>query len=56
MQIENLARVGDRIEMTVRHPTPGTIQIRVLTPEACAHANLLLMDSTSGWRLVQPAT
>lgn len=55
MKRSKLTRVGDTIETTVRHPTPGTTRVRLLEPEACAHANELLMDPKSNSRLVQPA-
>lgn len=47
------ARVGDAIECEVRSPQPKRIRVQLLTPEACAHANDLLMDAASGWTLVR---
>ena len=52
--LPRLARIGDQIETTVRHPTPGVIRMTLETPEACAYANDLLMNQKSGWQLVQP--
>lgn len=52
LAIPCFARVGDRIETTVRYPTPGVIHMTLETPEACAYANGLLMNLESGWRLV----
>lgn len=46
-----LARVGDSIECDVRQPSPRTIRMRLDTAQAAAHANDLLMDPKSGWRL-----
>ncbi|MEJ6003725.1 hypothetical protein [Paucibacter soli] len=51
MDIERFAKVGDKIETTVRQPTPGTISLTLCTPEACAGANRLLADPKSGWSL-----
>lgn len=50
--LSSLARLGDAIEADVRHPVPGTIRMRLQTVESCAAGNALLMDPTSGWRLV----
>lgn len=52
--LSQLARIGDQIKTTVRHPTPGVIRMTLETPEACAYANGLLMNQKSGWQLVQP--
>lgn len=49
--LPKLARVGDRIECDVRHPFPQTIRMTLDTPAATAHANELLTDPKSGWRL-----
>ena len=54
--LTNLAHIGDQIETTVRHPTPGVIRMTLETPDACAYANGLLMNHKSGWQLVQPLT
>lgn len=50
-----LARVGDSVQCDVHFPTPRTITMRLETPEAAAHANGLLMDKASGWRLAPAA-
>jgi hypothetical protein len=47
----NLARIGDVIETTVRHPVPGKIRIRLDTTASCAKANELLLNKKSGWEL-----
>lgn len=52
MDLTQFARVGDTVECHVRNPQPGVIRMHLLTPEACAHANDLLMDPASGWKLV----
>lgn len=52
MDLTQFARVGDTVECHVRNPQPGVIRMQLLTPEACAHANDLLMDPASGWKLV----
>lgn len=54
MDIAQLASVGGVIEADVRSPMPGTLRLRLETPEACAAGNALLMDKTSGWRLARP--
>lgn len=48
-----LARVGDTIETEVQHPQPGVIRATLRTLDSCASGNALLLDPTSGWRLVQ---
>lgn len=53
-ELPKLARVGDSIECDVRHPFKQTIRMVLETPAATAHANDLLMDSASGWRLSAP--
>ncbi|CAB3733202.1 hypothetical protein LMG22037_05775 [Paraburkholderia phenoliruptrix] len=52
MDLTQFARVSDTVECQVRIPLPGTIRMQLLTPEASAHANDLLMDQCSGWKLV----
>lgn len=49
-----LARVGDSVECDVRHPFRQTLRLVLETPAAAAHANDLLMDPNSGWRLASP--
>ncbi len=52
MEQVEFARLGDTIETEVRHPRREVIRVQLLTPESCAYANDLLMDKSSGWRLV----
>jgi hypothetical protein len=52
MDLTKFARVGDTIECAVQNPQPGKIRMRLLTPEACAHANDLLSNPASGWALI----
>lgn len=52
MDFAKLAHVGDSIECNVRNPLPGTIRVQLLTSDACAYANALLLNPASGWRLV----
>ncbi|MGY6257292.1 hypothetical protein ACXIVK_27925 [Paraburkholderia caledonica] len=52
MDLTQFARVGDTLECQVRSPQPGVIRLQLLTPEACAHANDLLANPASGWKLV----
>jgi hypothetical protein len=47
------ANVGDTVACDVRNPTPGTLAMTLETPAAVAHANTLLADKRSGWRLVR---
>ncbi|OQX14548.1 MAG: hypothetical protein BWK73_09135 [Thiothrix lacustris] len=47
------ARVGDTIECDVTLPVAGTIRTVLKTRDAAAYANDLLMDVSSGWRLVK---
>lgn len=49
--LPKLARIGDRVQFDVRNPYPHTITMKLETREAAAHANDLLMDPKSGWRL-----
>jgi hypothetical protein len=51
MDLTKFARVGDTIECTVKTPQPGVIRMQLVTPEACAQANDLLMNPASGWTL-----
>lgn len=51
MDLQNMASVGSVIEAEVKTPVPGTLRLRLDTPESCAAANDLLMDKNSGWRL-----
>lgn len=51
MDLTQFARVGDTVECHVSNPRPGVIRLQLLTPEACAHANDLLADPASGWKL-----
>lgn len=48
-----LAHIGDSIETAVRHPMPQTIRVILVTSEACAAGNELLLDDQSGWCLVR---
>lgn len=50
-ELTKLARVGDSVQCDLHFPTPRTITMVLDTPEAAAHANGLLMDKSSGWRL-----
>lgn len=52
--LPKLAGVGDSIQCDVRHPFKRTITMKLETPAAAAHANSLLMDPKSGWRLSSP--
>lgn len=56
MDLTQFARIGDTVQCEVRVPQQGVIRMQLLTPEACAHANDLLMDQSSGWKLVLPAS
>lgn len=49
------ACVGDILACEVQNPQPATIAMRLLTPGAVAHANKLLADEQSGWRLIRAA-
>lgn len=55
MDLNQLAKVGDVIEATIKHPTPGTIRIILDTAEACAEANCLLLNKIGEWKLVSTA-
>lgn len=50
-----LAKIGDIVEVDFKSPygliAPGTQAFQLNTPEACAYANELLMNKSSGWRL-----
>lgn len=48
---QRLAAVGDVVECDVRQPRPATIRITLNNAEQVVHANALLMDPSSGWRL-----
>ena len=50
-ELPQLARIGDRVQCDLRFPTPRTITMVLETPQAAAHANELLLDKSSGWRL-----
>jgi hypothetical protein len=52
METHELARLGDTIETEVKHPQSGVLRVQLLTLEACAMGNGLLMDKASGWHLV----
>ena len=52
MELTELARLGDTIMTEVTFPQLGKICLQLLTPEACAYGNDLLMDAASGWRLL----
>jgi len=49
-----LAAIGDVVEVDVRQPYPATIRLTLNSAEQVAHANALLMDPGSGWRLSPP--
>lgn len=53
---DRFAQVGDSVQCDVRYPTPRTITMILSTPEAAAHANELLADKSSGWRLAPAAS
>lgn len=53
MDLNQFARIGETIVCQVQSPQRGTIRAQLVTPEACAHANRLLMDPAGGWKLVQ---
>ena len=53
MELLKLARLGDTIETEVKQPRAAVIRVQLLTAEACAAGNGLLMDNASGWRLAQ---
>ena len=46
------AAVGDTVACDVRYPYPTTLAMTLETPAAAAHANTVLADKRSGWRLV----
>jgi hypothetical protein len=46
------AKIGATVSCEVHTPTPGTLAMTLETPAAVAHANTLLADKRSGWRLV----
>ncbi len=48
----DLAKVGDAIETTVRHPCRRVIRLVLATPESVAYANSLLLSPNSGWRRI----
>ena len=47
------ATVGATVACEVRNPHPATLAMTLETPAAVAHANKLLADKRSGWRLVR---
>jgi hypothetical protein len=47
------ASVGDTVVCDVRHPQPAALAMTLETPAAAAHANTLLTDKRSGWRLAR---
>lgn len=47
------ATVGATVACEVRHPHQATLAMTLETPAAVAHANKLLADMRSGWRLVR---
>lgn len=49
--LRRLAAIGDVVEVDVRQPYPATIRLTLTNAEQVAHANALLMDPSSGWRL-----
>ncbi len=49
--LPKLAKVGDRIQCDLHFPYPHTHTERLVTVEAAAFANELLMNPASGWRL-----
>ena len=49
--LKRFAKVGDRVQCEVRFPMRRTLTMILETPEAVAHANELLADKSSGWRL-----
>ncbi len=51
--VEKRATIGATVACEVRHPTPSTLAMTLETPAAVAHANTLLADKRSGWRLVR---
>ncbi|MBB5547378.1 hypothetical protein [Paraburkholderia fungorum] len=53
MDLTKFARVGDTIESLVRNPQLGIIRVQLTTAGARAHANDLLMDPRSGWKLAR---
>lgn len=53
--LPKFARLGDSIQCEVRYPFPQTLTMRLATQAATAHANRLLSDPESGWRIVRPA-
>ena len=55
MTIHVFAKIGDTIQTSVKHPTPGMLKVVLATPESCAAANELLLDENSGWRLLAPS-
>ena len=52
--LPKLASVGDTIECDLRHPHQRTLRMKLETPAAAAHANELLADPASGWRMAKP--
>jgi len=50
--VEQRAIVGSTVACEVRHPYPQTLALTLETPAAVAHANGLLANPASGWRLV----
>ena len=54
--MEGLARLGDTIETSLRHPVEHVVRMTLNTPESCAYANELLMNPKSGWRLSRQDT
>lgn len=47
------AHVGDTVECDVREPNPQTLRYTLQTPASVEHANKLLANKHSGWRLAR---
>ena len=47
------ANIGSTIACDVRNPYPQTLAMTLETPAAVAHANELLTNTKSGWRLLE---
>ncbi len=47
-----VAYLGDKMQVSMKYPSPQTLKVTLTSPEAVAEANKLLADPNSDWELV----